>query len=244
MNLRRLLTAVSVLATFTGCTPGMNAAVVSVQQLMKGAPSADDYKLDPQFAYLRVTRGRQVGLMWLGSMEQNRDGPIEVYYSSSGEVLRLQQGRIVGAVGLTTEWRAVEFVDAPRWSIAARSEAPVRYVRLRDVMPGYRAGVRDELAVTPLKAPPAVRLVGIEPRKLVWFEERLLSDRWSRFAGPAASAYESLPPSRYGVALQGDAEVVVYAEQCLAPDLCLTWQRWSQAIQAAAAKAARGDGKD
>jgi hypothetical protein len=61
--------------------------------------------------------------------------------------------------------------------------------------------------------PPPQRseLNGIEPQNLAWFEERA----------------EELPPARYAVEFRGSAATVVYGEQCLAPKLCFTWQRWS-----------------
>jgi hypothetical protein len=226
-----IATALATLLVLTACTPGMNAAVQSLQHAVKAA-RVDDHKLDPNFAYLRVTRGRHVGLFWLGSTEQNRDGLIEVYYSGSGEVLRIQNGRLVGASGLTTEWRDVEFVDAPRWSFVARSSEPVRFARIRDVMPGYRMGVRDDLVSGRMDPPSRTRLVGLEPGKLTWFEERFDVARGVRTGNRVP---EVLPPTRYAVAIQGNTEIVVYAEQCLAPDFCFTWQRWSQAMQGAAA---------
>jgi hypothetical protein len=102
--------AAALLIVAAGCTTGMNAVVESVRQVVRRGDAADATALDPKFAYLRITRGRHVGLLWLGSTERSADSPVEVYYSGTGEVVRLQNGRIVGALGLNTEWRKVSVV--------------------------------------------------------------------------------------------------------------------------------------
>jgi hypothetical protein len=211
----------------------MSAAVASLRQAVQRAPP-DSTPLDPKFAYLRVTRDSHVGLLWRGSMETNRAGPIEVYYSGTGEVVRLQHGRLIGAVGLTTEWRQVE-VTAPAWAAvaAARDAQPV--VRVRDVMPGYRTGVRDELLLKVIPAPARSALQGVAPDTLTWFEESAAHTTGGRLRSLRGAAPETLPPARYAVELRGGQETVVYSEQCLAREFCFTWQRWSAALQQAAA---------
>jgi hypothetical protein len=41
------------------------------------------------------------------------------------------------------------------------------------------------------------------------------------------------------VDLRGGKETVVYGEQCITPDICFTWQRWSAAQQNKAVKSGR-----
>src|SRR5687768_2134963 len=97
------------------CTSGMTAAVASLKLRLPGGSGADALKLDPNFAYLRVTRGGYVTFVWRGSTERSAEGLVEVYYSGGGEVLRLRDGRLVGVSGLATEWRRV-VDEAPPWS--------------------------------------------------------------------------------------------------------------------------------
>jgi hypothetical protein len=233
MIVSRILLPLALLA-LAGCTPGMNAAVQSVRELVRQGAATDAQKLDPKFTYLRVTRGAHVGLLWQGSTERNSQGVVEVYYGSGGEVLRLQNGRVTGASGLPTEWRRVEFVQAPAWGDLTGATEAVAYQRVRDVMPGYRAGVRDDLTVRPVEPPSRSALVGVEPHSVRWFEER--SDGGSAFSRVAhlagLSSAESLPPARYAVSMQASTPTVIYAEQCLSRALCFTWQRWSAALQA------------
>ena len=217
----------------TGCTPGLGAAVASLRQVVAPASGADETKLDPNFAYLRVTRGKHVGLLWRGSMEQSPDGPIEVYYSGTGEVVRLRDGRLMGVLGLETEWRYVAD-PAPGWAEVVNSRGAAAFIRIRDVMPGYRSGVRDELVLRPVAAPPRSALRAVDPRSLEWFEESVLARGSTRIPGVAS---DRLPPARYAIDLAGKQPVVVYSEQCLAPELCFTWQRWSVAMQQASVRA-------
>ena len=166
-------------------------------------------------------------------MDPHPQGAIQVWYSAEREVLRFQNGRLVGATGLTTEWRTVSLPELPAWQALARAEAPVRWVRTRDVMPGYRYGVRDALALRVTPAPSRSALQGLDPQALTWFEERFESA-----PGPDLT----LPPARYAVQIQKPHHpgaqgappllgeegtgVVVYGEQCVAPQTCFTWQRW------------------
>jgi hypothetical protein len=200
----------------------MTAMLTSLRQAAPVGQTTQAVVFDPRFEYLRITRGRHTGWMWLGSTEKSTAGPIEVYYSGQGEVLRLQNGRVVGASGLTTEWRKVT-IESPRWGTAATAPT-AKVTRVRDVMPGYRAGIRDELVLRPVPTPASSALRGVEPGSLKWFEE---------VPGRLADSAEALPAARYAVDLAA-GERVIYAEQCLARDLCFTWQRWSAAMQAAA----------
>ena len=95
-------------------------------------------------------------------------------------------------------------------------------------MPGYVSGLREQLLLRRIEPPSSSALRGIDPQSLTWFEERVATE-------PPSDA-QTLRPARYAVNLaQGDG-VVVYAEQCLAADLCFTWQRWSAAMQQASAR--------
>jgi hypothetical protein len=225
-----VLIAASAFVAIVGCTPAQNAVVQSVRLASGLGNPSGEVPLDPKFQYLRVTRGKHVGWMWLGSAEGGTTSPVAVYYSTPGEVLRLQNGRVVGASGLTVEWQKVS-VTSPSWRQAAESNTPSSVTRVRDVMPGYRVGVRDSLTLRVIPAPARSALRGVDPNSLTWFEERLQTRGLaSRMLGSAESAW---PPARYAVELADARETVVYAEQCLAPDLCFAWQRWSAAMQKA-----------
>jgi hypothetical protein len=238
VNIRTLTALVLSAFALSACTPGMDAMVQTVRDAMQRDSGAATVRLDPNYRYLRVTVGGRLAFLALGYVDNHPQGPIEVYYSAQREVVRLQNGRVVGVVGLSTEWRNVSMVDAPAWSTAATAQQPVQWTRVRDVMPGYRFGLRDELAVRAVGAPERAELRGIDPRSLSWFEERMQLDSRVAFAGglfTGASAERPLPPARYAVDLRDGKESVVYGEQCITTEICFTWQRWSAEQQNKAA---------
>lgn len=191
--------------------------------------------LNPALRYLRVTIDGQVSLFVLGNLDAdprpaaNPDGtpnaPTEVWYSAEREVLRLRDGRVMGVSGFTPEWRNVELRGAPAWAQLAGLNDAMVYSRLRDVMPGYRYGIHDPLTLRRTQPPARSQLAGLEANRLAWFEE-------TRSAEPSSNAPSSnaddmaLPPARYAVELRAGQATVVYGEQCLARNVCFTWQRW------------------
>ena len=239
MKMRNLTAAVASACVLAACTPGMNAAVESLQKAVQRDPGASRARLNPKFSYLRVTIDGRLAFLALGNVDRTVEGAAEVWYSASREVVRLQDGRVVGATGLKTEWRNVSVADAPSWLAAANAGMPLSWVRVRDVMPGYRYGVRDELVLRVIPAPARSNLFRVDPQSLVWFEERIEPEaRGGRLASllPGATAEKPLPPARYAVDLRGGKEIVVYGEQCIAPDICFSWQRWSAGQQNEALK--------
>lgn len=212
MRLAVALVSVSIL---TGCTssPALRALIdASDMLLQKRSTQASGSKLDPRFAYLRFERDKRVVYLALGYVDPHPEGAVEVWYSSPGEVLRLQDGRVVGSVGGETDWLAVSFIGRPGWR---EVQGPVSFVRVRDVQPGYRMGLRETLTLRPIPAPADSRLREIPAQALRWFEERV------------TDGTEALPPSRYGVHFSSSGPRVIYGEHCLSATLCFSWQRWS-----------------
>ena len=221
----------------SACSAGSNAILQTLPYAYGRNPSVDNARLNPSFRYLRVTISGRVALLALGNVDSHPKGPIEVWYSAEREVLRLQNGRLVGAVGLTTEWREVSLPELPSWSVAAHTDRVFPWTRTRDVMPGYRFGVKDALSLRVVPEPKRSALQGLDPQRLTWFEERVESAPvagLSAVFGNSSTVDIPLPPARYAVDLQGGRETVVYGEQCLAPELCFTWQRWPAQAQSAA----------
>jgi hypothetical protein len=212
----------------TGCSSGTGAIFETMGNVVQRSGAAEHARLDPNFRYLRVTIEGRVALLALGNVEPASPTPVEVWYSAEREVLRFQSGRLVGATGLTTEWRNVKLPEFPAWSVLARYGEPQHWLRTRDVMPGYRFGVLDSLILRPIEPPGRSSIEGLPPRQLAWFEET--SEREVRTSGGRPllerDRVKNLPPARYAVDLRGGREEVVYGEQCVAADLCFTWQRW------------------
>jgi hypothetical protein len=217
--MKRLLAALalSILSALVGCSDSTNAVLQTVGHAMPGGAGGEGASLDPRFRYLRVTVEERVAFPALGYVDGHPRGRVEVWYSSGKEVMRLQDGRVVGLAGVAFEWRNVEIAPLPSWAELARTQVPLRWVRVRDVMPGYHYGIRDQLLLARIPPPARSALRGIEADRLAWFEEVM---EGSSLTG------EKLPPARYGVQVVGGVGTVVYGEQCIAREFCLAWQRW------------------
>ena len=213
------------LSLLAGCASGPAAVFNTFQTSLDSRRAADKAVLDPAYRYLRVTVDGRAALMVLGDIEPDPAGPIEVWYSAQREVIRLQNGRIKGAVGLTTEWRRVRLPPLPEWSALVAQNTTLTWSRPRDVMPGYHYGIEDSLTLAPISAPSRSALTGLAAESLQWFEETTLLPAHSRSIWREAPAHLDLPPARYALDPR-QPDVVVYGEQCLARELCFSWQRW------------------
>lgn len=222
--LRKFLLLLVPLA-LVSCASGGSAILQTLQNVWSGSADVSMRPLNPNFRYLRLVVDGQSVLLALGYTDAHAQGPIEVWYSAQKEVLRLQNGRLVGASGTVTEWHAVSLPELPSWSELAKSSVPIRWTRSRDLMPGYRYGVKDALVTRVVAPPRRSQLLGIDPQSLVWFEESVESGEQFALRGTDGK-HEKLPASRYAVALGQGTGTVVYAEQCLSPELCFSWQRW------------------
>jgi hypothetical protein len=130
---------------------------------------------------------------------------------------------------MKTEWHGVQIPPLPSWSALATESSTLSWTRVRDVMPGYRYGVKDVLALRPVASPQKTRLVERESASLKWFEERFVGEeQWPRLplARRDDTLSTALPPALYAVEIRDGREVVTYGEQCLSTSLCFTWQRW------------------
>ncbi|MBE0613178.1 MAG: YjbF family lipoprotein [Burkholderiales bacterium] len=227
MKIRALAAALFLVTVLAGCSSSGSAILQTLPYAYGRNPGVDNARLNPNFRYLRVTVRGRVALLALGYIDNHPQGPIEVWYSAEREVLRLQNGRLVGAVGLTTEWRNVTLPELPSWSTVARENQVSRWTRSRDVMPGYRFGVKDKLDLRAIEAPRRSALQGMDAQGLTWFEERVASEAAAGLSAVFGNSVDAqLPPARYAVDIRNGHETVVYGEQCLAADLCFTWQRW------------------
>jgi len=208
-SLRNLLLVVCL----TGCaaSSGSQALVDAFHLVRADQPSQEDH-LDPHFKYLRVQVDRREIFMALGYLDSTPDGQVEVWYSALGEVLRLCDGRLIGAsMNRGTDWLSVSFSHLPHWEQVG---AQASFERSRDISPGYRYGITEQMFIRRIQQPNDTRLQAIDASRLAWFEERAEGDG-------------ALPAARYGVSMEGSAPQVVYAEQCLSDDLCFSWQRWT-----------------
>ena len=196
--------------SLVGHTPVTRTLFEAIPGLGKGV---DDTPLNPNLRYLRVTTRGRTALMVLGYVEPSAAGNVEVWYSSEAEVLRLQNGRIVGTGGLETDWRAVRHFSLPAWKDLS-GRATVIYRRERDEMPGYRFGIEEAVSLYPVRPPNNAKLVRLPAQDLRWYEETVQGQP------------DGLPSARYGLNEKSGEPRVIYGEQCLSQTFCLAWQTW------------------
>lgn len=179
-------------------------------------------QLNPALRYLKVeVSGHPPALMVLGYLEQHTQGEIEVWYSGEREVVKLQNGRLVGTAGLTVDWRSVQYrVPPPAWSIFFQQPIATRaaYDRVRDVMPGYRAGVEDRVD-SAIGVPPKELAQGLPPASVTWVEER-----------SGGKETPALPSAWFAIQSRAGQAQVVLSYQCVAASLCMRMQPWPSAI--------------
>jgi hypothetical protein len=199
----------------SGCAPGSLLVDIS-RAAWSGATSAGALDaiitpLNPRYRYLRVELADKApALMVLGYLDAHPLGEIEVWYSSSGEMLKLQNGRVVGATGLAVTWLRVRYPqDPPAWeSVPA---AGFKFSRVRDELPGYHSAIMEHTLLQPLEQAPTTT----QSSARQWF-----SESYSNAIG------QSLPTSFFGLGQCQGKSTVVYSRQCLSAALCLTIQPW------------------
>lgn len=222
-SLIRHIITLALLILLAGCTSFMSSPMM---QMVRHAVPLDSVnersQFDPRFQYLRVVVDGNVIFMASDTPDIDSAKTVGVWYSAGREVLRLQDGRLLAAVGLATEWRAVVQPELPGWAALVKSNAPLKWSRVRDVMPGYRFGVHDDLVIRSIPAPNDSQLKGIAAGSLKWFEERADVIQSDVAVRPA----DNLPVARYAVDVRAATAVVVYGEQCVSGTLCFSWQRW------------------
>lgn len=214
--------ALLLLVALSACAVNTNPVVRTLSGAFSGAGDIDNVSLNPRYSYLWVVFDGHPLILALGYIEPANDGDIQVWYGADHQVLRLKNGRLFGVVGMVVEWRSVTLPTLPSWSELVYRDQPFEWTRTRDVMPGYRLGVQDMLVLRRIAPPTKSELRKRDTAALIWFEESL------------SGAVEKLPPARYAVDASDGENKIVYAEQCLSPDVCLSWQKWSAADQSVA----------
>jgi hypothetical protein len=203
-----------VISVLVSCTvePSSQAMLDAYRVLRTDGGSSQDAKaLNPNFKYLRVVTGGREVLMVLGYVDQTTEGPVEVWYSGEADVLRLRDGRVIGAtMKRGVNWLAVSFSHLPNWEAVGKESM---FERVRDESPGYRYGISEKLLLRPIASPSDSQLKNISPASLAWFDETV-------------QVKADLPPARYAVKSDGAAHQVIYAEQCLSAEFCFSWQVW------------------
>jgi hypothetical protein len=215
----RILVFAVCVGVLTACSSSSESALNTIKLALKGgdfnAPLSEP--VNSAFRYLKVTVYGRTAYLVLGYFEpSNRT---EVWFSAKGEVIKLQEGRLVGALGLETEWRQVQYFSLPTWSevLDKHSEWSGYFDRVRDVMPGYTVNVHDRLSLTQVSYSKVQNRLGAlinhipANADLFWFEE---------------SGADGLPTALYALHQTKPLPKVVLTYQCITSKLCLMLEPW------------------
>ena len=100
----------------SGCASG-SSSVVDIFSSVLGDKFGISQKqtlgvtTNPAYRYLRVqAEGSAPAFLVLGYVDAHPQGDIEVWYSSKKEVIKTQNGRIVGTAGLEVDWHGVQYL--------------------------------------------------------------------------------------------------------------------------------------
>jgi hypothetical protein len=190
----------------SGCTSTALSTAQILRDAIRGGSvlTPTDLQSAP-YKYLWARAAGSESLLVLGAVEDTVDGPVQVWFTGQQQIIRIQNGRIVSTQGLTTDWvRSRVF-----------STTPGTLVRERDVMPGWRYGIREQIesqtqATAPSKASSLFRPQLLASKKITtWWLER----------SPQAP---ELGQSIY--ALNADGQTIAGFE-CLSAELCISWER-------------------
>lgn len=217
--------------SLAGCASGTGAEWDTLASVIRGDFAADKVQHVPQdpnpaYRYLRVElEGFPPAMLALGYVDVHPLGPVEVWYSARGEVLKVQNGRIVATTGLPLDWGSVQFIPTPQpWDDVAPHGAA--FSRVRSELPSYRFDVAEHVTVTPVPGLKETDFPFALPDSLA--RENVLRYRWFResFTSATSGAEGQLPDSWFAIGKHLGKTTVVYSRQCLTPDYCLHLQRW------------------
>jgi hypothetical protein len=194
--------------TLSGCAALNSPTLATTKKIFQSEKtSIQNAPRRPEFSYLKVIRGQRAALMVLGEIDAHPNGPIEVWFSAEREVLRIQNGRIVGTNGMSVNWLNVKIIPQENG-----------YTRILDQMPGYQIGQISTIIEEKVPAPPAFILRQLDSLSvqvlpsLSWVKEYDPASPQTPAAFIAFEHKDKTPLSRAGY-------------QCLAKDFCLLWQR-------------------
>jgi hypothetical protein len=215
------LSLIATIPLLSGCTSGLQAIGDTLRYAVSPDRRVLEAKLNPEFDYLRVRVNGRLAILALGAVDSLAGRSVHVFFSGEKETLKLFEGRIVE---FSSPGQHVRLEVPPSGFPQFKIGLDVTFSRTMDTRPSYAFSVPQTRRLKYLEHPPGkTDLVGIDPRSLTWFEEHALEEisrtpqlplkpKWSR--------------ALYAVLIQGGQASIVYSEQCISPDLCLSLQRW------------------
>ncbi len=220
-----------------GCSSQTDAAWKTMQMGFRNeAAQIEKAHLKNDLTYLRANINGLEVLLVKGYVDSSLQGPVDVWYSSDGSVMRIQHGRYLGSIGFDQNWHEVSRNDAPNLDMLLNSvmspsnnpNTPIvntkKYFSTQSyvVMPSYLV-MRDErissvLSASPPESIPSSFKKYLQNKDLIWvFESPQPSDIFKRKGGSFAW---------YGFVKNTGGFEQVIGQQCLSKESCITWMPW------------------
>lgn len=195
-------TFICLLSTLLAACQGFNASTDTIGFAFSSALNSNTATYLPGFEYIEVEFDGKKTALALGYRDFNGQDVEEYWYSGTGEMLALRNGRLFQVMGMTNEVRQTSR-EVPSWSQLQANHLPLTWMRTRDVQPGYRYGLNE--------------YVTSEVRQSKRSEsEQIQTWVFERVSSKTADGREW----RYQERFQLDKGVVVFSEQCIAPQMC------------------------
>lgn len=224
-----------------GCTTDSDVALKTFKSTFNNQSAViENASLNKELSYLRVNVVGLDALLVKGYADQDKNGAIDVWYSSDGSMMRLQKGRYLGSVGFDRNWQNVEFKDAPNLiNIVEYYKRPAISPQLKSVadfypkdlyffsrnktqMPEYQTALQERMSISVSDQAPKTIPKSLKPylqnKELVWVSEK-----------PLSTQDKTNPRDNfawYGFEKKNSSFIQVFGQQCFSPDFCISWMPW------------------
>ena len=180
--------------------------------------SKTEPKLNPSFEYITVELDGRTSRLVLGYREFVQGKPLEHWYSGAGEMLEMFDGRVHKALGMTLEIRGNKG-RPPAWESFNDTRQTQVWTREIDIMPGYRYGVEEEITTVKLSKDNLPVQKTKYPKDAIWFQDRVITKDIQGKKQQFQQLFAVLNNR------------VIYSEQCLHKNMCMSFQRDQQAAR-------------
>lgn len=201
--------AANILA-LSACTNLWKASLQTMQEPLATSLDVSRLTLDPNLSYLKLGVNGQEALLVLGYQTAEE----KIWFSSDRAIVKTKNGYLSGMQGFVTNWEVVSGPDLIKFPNLG---LPTSYSRVRNVMPGYQYEVRESVLVTPLLSAPSSVPAELPGKPWRWFSEKVTSQY-----GGHKQVYDY--PGLIALDVSKKPYQVMYAQQCLKRDFCLSWQ--------------------
>ncbi len=192
----------AMLLVLAGCQ-GFNPVIDTASHFWASKAQKDSFS--PGFEYLEVEWQGRKAAMALGYRDTKGAQVSEHWYSGQGEMIKLVNGRVVQALGMTKEVRQV-LGAPPVWADLLAHRSPVVWSQTKEVMPLYRYGLREYFLSQQITPTASEKAVASEAT--AWVVEEVKSKN------------EKGMPWIYQQKFALVGGKVIYSEQCVAPEMC------------------------